>query len=205
MSDRRTAFYLVASFSILAALFLAACSSEEFESDLPDYEIALDADESDVTARLQFVKTLVERHRLNSALAQCDRALEFDSRSAAALSCRAAVKLALGDAEGALEDADWAVELEPSSAIARSNRGRVLYHLRRFPEALKEYDQALAHDVDRWPVYYNRALVLDYLGHYEEASDSFKRYLTWSHPLHEVAARRYARERVEVIWGMRKG
>ena len=81
----------------------------------------------------------------------------------------------------------------------------MLYYLRRFSEALKDYDQALAYDTDRLPVYYNRALVLDYLGRYEEASDSFKHYLTWSHPLQDVAARRYARERVEVIFGMRKG
>jgi tetratricopeptide (TPR) repeat protein len=81
-----------------------------------------------------------QRGQYDLAISAFDAALEEDRQDVRALSSRARMKLAQGDAAGAMADFDAAVRMDPHFADARA--GRCWLALRQRPDAPEGDDQA---------------------------------------------------------------
>ena len=77
------------------------------------------------------------------AIADFNLALQVESKSAFALSCRGAAKRGLGDFAGAIADMDKALQLEPKYAFALSIRGECKRMLGDYAGAIEDLDKAL--------------------------------------------------------------
>jgi protein O-GlcNAc transferase len=111
------------------------------------------------------------------AVALIGRAIEIDSRNAAAYFNRGSALQALGRLAAALGDYDRAVALNPDFVPAHSNRGVVLCDLRRFDAALDSCDKAVALDPNFAEAQFNRANALRELRKWQEALDGYDRAL----------------------------
>jgi tetratricopeptide (TPR) repeat protein len=103
------------------------------------------------------------------ALADCDAAIQIDSRAANAYCNRGLAFAALGRHAEALVDYDTAVQLDPNLVPAHLNRGTTYAGLGRYKEALDDFGAAVRLDPNGAEAHYNRGLVHYNLGQYEEA------------------------------------
>ncbi len=95
---------------------------------------------------------------LESALIDCNRAIELAPQNIAALDSRGLVNLMLGNYEAANTDYGRAIELSPNYAHARYGRARALQGLGRYEEAQSEFQAALTADpalATRYYEYFN--------------------------------------------------
>jgi tetratricopeptide (TPR) repeat protein len=117
---------------------------------------------------------LLDRGRIEEALASYDEALAIQPDNAEALSNRGLGLRALGRLEDALASFDRALACRPANPDALSNRGVALHELGRFDKALQSYDEALALRPDFADCRFNRALLLLLLGRFGEGWAEFE-------------------------------
>jgi len=113
--------------------------------------------------------------RPGEALAEFDRAIEIDPRSAGAHTNRGVALRGLKRFEEALAAYDRAIEIDPRDAQTHSKRGSTLNELGRFEEALAAFDRTIAIDPRNAPAYSNRGNALLGLRRFEEALAAFDR------------------------------
>ena len=93
-----------------------------------------------------------------AAIADLDRAIDFDPKSFDAYRCRAEAHRTAGQLDAALADATKSVELEPSDAPAHVTLGNVLDDMNRTAEAIPEYDKAIELDPKLANAYNQRSI-----------------------------------------------
>ena len=97
----------------------------------------------DVTVHLKLAAAKAEKHDFNGAIAEFDRALQFDPNNGLIYSDRGAVKHRKNDLRGALADFDRAIALNPSDAITYRYRGSLKYERNHFAGAIADLGRAL--------------------------------------------------------------
>jgi tetratricopeptide (TPR) repeat protein len=125
----------------------------------------------DAAAYVTSAKAHLEKHEYDKAIADCNKALEFDFESAAAYNVRARAwnaKAAREEASGAyqawlsyrakgLDDCDEALALDPAFADAYVTRGDAWTSENRFDKAAADFKRALALDTNSARAYCVRA------------------------------------------------
>jgi len=111
--------------------------------------------------------------RFDEAIAELDRALEFDPAMASAYANRGVFKSILKRYEEALADCDRALELEPEQHVALATRGGVNLELQRYAEALEDLDRAVRVAPDDTRSWVRRGRARAALGHHTEALADF--------------------------------
>jgi tetratricopeptide (TPR) repeat protein len=138
---------------------------------------------------------------LHQAIADCDQAIQLDSKIELAYSVRAACYSYLGDDLQAIEDFTTVIALNPS-AIAYYNRGAV-YAQQCYPQAaLKDFNRSLALNHRNSAAYYSRGNTKFDLQDQTGAFQDYKRALGASEAFdpkdeHGFYARGIAHERLE--------
>jgi tetratricopeptide (TPR) repeat protein len=89
-------------------------------------------------------RSFLDKGELELALADLNKAIELEVKSASAYSDRAFAHTHLKQYDKALADYTQAIALEPKDAEAYLDRGTLHYGLNRLSEALRDYKQALA-------------------------------------------------------------
>jgi tetratricopeptide (TPR) repeat protein len=116
---------------------------------------------------------LFSRIKAENALADFNKAIELDPRSANAYFGRAVVYEELGSEDAALTDYTHAIELDASYTLAYFNRGRLFANLGKPDAALADYNKAIELDPKLTPAYLNRGIVYDSQGDGEAALADF--------------------------------
>jgi tetratricopeptide (TPR) repeat protein len=111
------------------------------------------------------------------AIADFDRALEFDRDCPEIYNNRGAVRFARGDYEGAIADFDRALALRPRYPEALNNRGAARHARGDFEGAVADFDWALALKPDYAAAWDNRGGARHALGDLEGAIADFDRAL----------------------------
>jgi protein O-GlcNAc transferase len=107
------------------------------------------------------------------AVALIGKALEINSRSAAAFSNLGSALKELKQLDDALASYDKAIALKPDHAEAFNNRGIVLQELKRLGDALASYDKAIALKPDKAEPFNYRGTVLQELKRLGDAVASY--------------------------------
>ena len=108
----------------------------------------------------EFITSGEAKHRrgdINGAIADYDRALELDPKSAQAHNNRGAARQAKGEIDSAMADYNKAIELDPKLANAFNNRAGARMEKKDLNGAIADYDRAIALEVTHAPAYSNRA------------------------------------------------
>ena len=92
------------------------------------------------------------------AIADCDKAIELNPKSASAYNNRSINKASLGDFEGAVVDCDKAIELNPKPAYY-TVRGIAKLYLRDLEGAINDYSKAIELNPKDANAYYNRSKI----------------------------------------------
>lgn len=190
-------FLLAACTSLLTALLasthLYADSSASYEGCLSAYE---DRDwgrtieecgevaESGQVSDAETVEALIRRcwarrenGDLETALVDCDVALEIDPEHPEAYNVRGAVYNAMNEPDRAIEDFDRALRLAPDFAVAYNNRGNAYDAKGEHDRAIQDFDQALRFNPDYVHAYNNRGNTYEGMGQYIRAIEDFDRAL----------------------------
>jgi protein O-mannosyl-transferase len=174
---------LAVLFTLCALLVIAARERlATFESELALWSDAI-AKNTDLHA--PFVeRAYVQRGtyylrlgRTEAALADLDRAIELNPRSAAAHFVRGAVHIRRRALAEALDDANRAVALNPGYAAAYNMRCALLTRQGAPQAALADCTKALEIDPSRADAWINRAIANRALGRVAEAATSYERAL----------------------------
>ncbi len=104
------------------------------------------------------------RHEPGPALADLGQYLLLRPRDAQALTLRAGIWMAVGEAERALADWNAVLELDADDPTAQLNRGQVLIKLERCEEARRDLDKLIAARPELPEAYYFRAACRERLG-----------------------------------------
>jgi tetratricopeptide (TPR) repeat protein len=120
------------------------------------------------------------------ALADLNKAIEFDPSSAGAYSNRGNVYLALGDTNRALQDYNEAIRLDLDFGGAYFNRGNLYDRLGDSPRALADLTAAVHLSSNYAPAYFNRGIIYFRLGHVDDAISDFRKTLEFD-PRHDGA------------------
>ncbi|MBD1918709.1 tetratricopeptide repeat protein [Phormidium sp. FACHB-322] len=113
-----------------------------------------------------------------AALADCDRAIKFDSDLDQAYNNRAMCHAALGDLSAALDDYEQAIDLNPFNGRARINMGATLRQMGDFARALDCFDEALMfHQLPEF-IYAERGRTYHLRGDWNCAIADYRRALT---------------------------
>jgi tetratricopeptide (TPR) repeat protein len=120
---------------------------------------------------------LFSRIKAEDALADFNKAIELDPRSANAYFGRGVVYEELGREEAALADYNQAIELDAAYTLAYFNRGRLYANLGKLDAALADYNQTIKLDPNLTPAYLNRGIVYDSQGNGEAALADFNQAL----------------------------
>ncbi|MBN1128513.1 MAG: tetratricopeptide repeat protein [Chitinispirillaceae bacterium] len=106
---------------------------------------------------------------LDSALADLDRAIAFDSLYAFSYGNRGEVFIRFGDFERALADFTRAISLDPNYASAYRNRGGVYLYRGEYDRALSDFHQDIRINPRHAEAYYNRGLAYSVNNDFERA------------------------------------
>jgi len=124
-----------------------------------------------------FNRGLAYRHlgKYKQALADYDKAIQFNPKYAEAYNNRGVVYSNLGNDQQALGDYDKAIELNPTYAEAYNNRGLAYRHLGNDRLTIRDYDKAIELNPTYAVAYYGRGTAYLHLGNYREAIGDFDR------------------------------
>jgi lipoprotein NlpI len=117
----------------------------------------------------------VDNKQLDLAIADCNRAIEFDPTSRAYVN-RGNAFYARGDNDQAIADYNRAIDLNPKEASAFSNRGRAFYAKGENDRAIADYTQAIQLDRAAHP-YNSRGDAYLAKGDYERAIADYDRVI----------------------------
>jgi tetratricopeptide (TPR) repeat protein len=110
-----------------------------------------------------------------AALADFDRAIELDEKSAWSIAHRGKTYRQMGDYEAALADFDRAIELDEKSAWAIAHRGETYQQMGKYEAALADFDRAIALDEKSAWAIAHRGETYQLMGKYEAALADFSR------------------------------
>jgi tetratricopeptide (TPR) repeat protein len=114
-------------------------------------------------------------HNYQSAMDDCNAALQKDARSTWALNTRGLVKIKLNRSAEAVEDFNQAITLDPTYKAAFNNRGIAKSFLGNYTDALTDFNSAIALDQKYVDAYLERGLAENLLEHYADAIADFDR------------------------------
>lgn len=86
---------------------------------------------------------------------------------------RGAIKVNMGDLQGAIDDFDKAIALSPEDAVAFNNRGIAYSSMGHLEKAIKDYDKALELNPNYAGVYNNRGLAYQTKGDFDKAIEKY--------------------------------
>lgn len=118
---------------------------------------------------------LVYKGRLNEALENFNKGIQYDSNDPTIYYNRALVYVGLGNSNSALADYNEAIRLNPRYAKALNNRGVLLEEIGKLDEALADYTKAIEIDPTFYQAYLIRGAVYSRRGDYEKAISDFTR------------------------------
>ena len=143
----------------------------------PLYIAALVANPGDTKARAFWARLLVDQGRFAEALAECDRVLAADPRSAEALMQKGFALRGLDRLSDTVAHYDHILSINPNFPPALYLRGDALFALKRTDEALQSLDRALALN-PRFPeAWLSRGAALNQMHRPREAIASYDRAL----------------------------
>jgi lipoprotein NlpI len=117
----------------------------------------------------------VDNKQLDLAIADCNRAIEFDPTARAYVN-RGNAFSARGDSDQAIADYNRAIGLNPKDAVAYSNRGKAFYAKGENDHAIADYTQAIQIDRAAHP-YNSRGDAYLAKGDYEHAVADYDRVI----------------------------
>ncbi|NEP45919.1 MAG: tetratricopeptide repeat protein [Okeania sp. SIO2H7] len=103
------------------------------------------------------------------AIADFDKALQFDPRNVLAYRNRGIVRGELGDRKGAIADFQKALEIDPNSSMTYISRGNALRDMGNYGLAIKDYNKALEIAPKDAKAYYNRGIAYSRLEEMKKA------------------------------------
>jgi lipoprotein NlpI len=98
----------------------------------------------------------LQKNDWDGAIADFNRALQFDPKLAQAYDNRGLAKTEKGDLEGAITDFNRVLQLNPKNGIAYNNRGNAKAHKGDFDGAIADFNRALQLNPKLAKAYYNR-------------------------------------------------
>ena len=113
----------------------------------------------------------------DSALSNCTRALELESRAARVHTTLGIVYAGTGRPEKAVEELTQAIKMEPRSAEAYRELGRAYEAVHKFAEAEGTYRKGIELQPDAWSSYWNFGVFCYNRGRYDDAAAQFKKVI----------------------------
>ena len=120
-------------------------------------------------------ENLLQRGRIESAIAGFDQAIAVNPNNANAYNGRAMAYSALGDNERAFADLTQAITLSPENARLYYNRGLAYEALEQPEAAISDYDEAIALEPNDTDFYNARGAAYAEMGEFERAIGDFNR------------------------------
>lgn len=143
--------------------------------------IALDPELASAHSRLAYAIVLsmvyfdapVDPHRMDTALAAAERAVQLDDQDANGYFALGRVRLARCEYDHAIGALEQALELNPSSAVTHCGLGDSLAYEGRLDQAIEQFEQAVRlspHDPFRWGFFSYRSLAHLFRGEFQDAA-----------------------------------
>jgi PGF-CTERM protein len=111
----------------------------------------------------------------DSAIADYNKAIEFDPNEGNAYNNRGNTYQDLQQYDSAIEDYNRAIELDPNDAGAYNNRGNIYHDLQQYKKAIEDYNKAIERNPNLVQGYYNRGNSYYNLEQYERAIEDYNK------------------------------
>lgn len=121
---------------------------------------------------------LLQKGRVNEAIAQFNEALKIDPNYAVGQSNLGNALLRIGRTEESLAHIERALEIDPRNAEAENNLGNTLLQMGRMEEAATHYGKAIAIDPHYAEAYNNLGALFLQMGRFDESLANLQKALT---------------------------
>lgn len=168
---------------------LKASGQGYFQIAIKEFTIVLDEQPQRIDILLARADAYYKALEIDSARADCDRAIQMDPKSAEAFLYRARCLYFKNDYDAGLKDLNRALQLDPKLAEAREMQGSFRLMQKDYKNALESFNNALKLDPRRQKSLQQRSMAYSALKMHKEAIKDLTEYIKLQPRPHNYQAR----------------